>query len=71
MEKYFMFSTSQLKIRRDIETSMGKKYVPPTVIVGGVPKQYTEIVDDPVNASYPDALIVTSGETDKMRYTKE
>lgn len=65
---YFMFSSSQLKLRREVEQKLGKQYRPGTVIVQGVPKQFTEIIDDPKNSAYSDSIIVTSGILSKTQY---
>lgn len=65
---YFMFSSSQLKLRKEVEQQLGKEYRPGTVIVQGKPKQFTEIVDNPKKSSYSDSIIVTSGILSKTQY---
>lgn len=65
---YFMFSSSQLKLRREVEQKLGKQYRPGTVIVQGVPKQFTEIIDDPKKSAYSDSIIITSGILSKTQY---
>ena len=45
-----MFSSQQANLRKEVE---GFKYTPGTVLVNGRYKQYTEIVSDPDNATYP------------------
>lgn len=64
---YFMFSSQQANLRKEVE---GFKYTPGKVLVNGKYKQYTEIVSDPNNATYPDAIVVASGEKSRMIYRK-
>lgn len=68
MTRYFMFSSEQMKIRKEADKKIGKTYKPGQVLVNGRYRQYTEIVSDPSNATYPDAILVASG--DKIKYKK-
>ena len=63
-----MFSSQQANLRKEVE---GFKYTPGKVLVNGRYKQYTEIVSDPDNATYPDAIVVASGEKSRMIYRKQ
>ena len=67
--RYFIYSPSQMKIRRDIERKLGRNLVLGTVIVKGEQKQYTEIVSDLQNVRYSDAEIVTYGDIREIVYT--
>lgn len=69
--KYFMYSSTQFKKRKEIEAKIGRKYIPGVVIVNGTPRQYTEIVSSPSNSRYSDALILISGDINTIKYTKE
>ena len=65
---YFMFSKSQLDMRIQLEKKMNKKFKPGEVIVNGIRKQYTEIVTDPKNSRYSDAVIVIYGNKKDIKY---
>lgn len=67
---YFMFSSEQLKVRKEADKKIGKIYKPGQVLVNGRYKQYTEIVSNPNNATYSDAIVVASGEKSKMKYKR-
>lgn len=69
--KYFMFSVSQMNLRKEVESKLGKTYTPGSVLVNGVYKQYTEIVDDPKKSRYPDAIVVTSGDIRFIKYKEK
>lgn len=68
--KYFMFSAAQMNERKQIEKKIGRNYTPGTVLVNGVYKPYTEIVDNPKNCRYSDAIIVIAGDINKITYKK-
>ena len=65
---YFMYSKSQLDMRIELEKKMGKKFKPGEVIVNGRRKPYTEIITDPKNSRYSDAVIVTYGNKENIKY---
>ena len=65
---YFLFSRSQLDMRIEMEKKMGKKFKPGEVIVNGIKKQYTEIVTNPKNSRYSDAVVVTYGNKNNIKY---
>lgn len=67
--RYFIYSETQMKIKRDVERRLGKNLVLGTVIVNGESKPYTEIVTDLANVKYSDAEIVTHGDIRKINYT--
>lgn len=66
--KYFLYSSEQLKFRKDVEAKMGKKFRVGHVIVNGVRKPFTELSSTP-KSRYPDAKIVAEGDPTLMRYT--
>lgn len=68
--KFFVFSLTQFKMRRDIEAKLGRTYKPGEVLVNGVYKQYTEILNDPKESRYPDAIIIASGDIRYIKYKK-
>lgn len=47
--KYFLYSSKQLKFRKDIELKMGKKFRVGHVIVNGVRKPFTELSSQPTS----------------------
>ena len=65
---YFLFSRTQLDMRIELEKKMSKRFKPGEVIVNGVRKPYTEIVTDPNNSRYSDAVIVTYGNKKDIKY---
>lgn len=66
--KYFFYSSEQLKFRRQMEEKMGKKFIVGQVIVSGVRKPFTEMSSSP-SSRYPDAKLVAEGDPSTMRYT--
>ena len=68
--RYFIYSVQQMKIKREVESRLGKDLVLGTVIVNGMQKQFTEIVTDLANVRYSDATIVAYGDIRKMNYTE-
>lgn len=66
--KYFIYSSEQLKFRKQMEEKMGKKFMVGHVIVDGVRKPFTEMASSP-KSRYPDAKIVAEGDPTIMRYT--
>lgn len=68
--KFFIFSLTQFKMRKDVEARLGREYKPGEVLVNGTYKQYTEIVNDPKEARFPDAVIIASGDIRFIKYKK-
>lgn len=66
--KYFLYSETQLKMRKEVEARMGKKFIVGRVIVNGVRKPFTEISSSPTSR-YSDAKVVAQGEVTLMKYT--
>lgn len=65
--KYFMYSSEQLKIRKQVELKMGKKFKVGHVIVNGVKKPFTEL-SNTGKSRYADAKIVAQGDPQVMNY---
>ena len=66
--KYFIYSSEQLNLRKQVESKMGKKFRVGHVIVNGARKPFTELSSTP-NSRYSDAIIVAKGDPTLMRYT--
>lgn len=66
---YFLYSSAQLKMRQQIENSMGRKFIPGKVLVGGFWKDFTQLSSTPSNIAYADAKLVAKGYLDEMKYT--
>lgn len=66
--KYFLFSSSQLTFRREIEKKMGRTFNPGYVIVDGVKHEFTEISSLPESKRFSDSKVVAYGDTTKIRY---
>lgn len=69
--RYFLFSSSQMKLRQEVESKLGRIYSPSLVLVNGEYKQYTEIVDDPNDSRFSDSIIVTYGDIRSIKYIKK
>lgn len=66
---YFMFSKQQMNMLSESAKKTGRTYIPGTVLVVGSIKQFTEILKEP-NSRFSDAIIVTKGELEKIKYTE-
>lgn len=66
---YFLYSSSQHKMREEIENSLGKKFIPGQVLVNGNWKLYTQISKTSENPAYGDAILITKGYLDSIKYT--
>lgn len=67
---YFLFSTTGMNAKKQIQEKIGKRYTPGLVLTSGVYKQYTEMVSDPKLAKYPDSILVASGLAGRIKYKK-
>ena len=56
-KKYFIYSPTQLRFRRQIEEKMGKRFYPGYVIVNGVRKAFTELSSSK-ESRYADAIVI-------------
>lgn len=69
-DKYFLFSSMQLKFRRETEKKLGKTFTPGQVIVNGVKMPFTELSSNPPSKSrYSDSKTVYHGDPSKVKYT--
>jgi hypothetical protein len=68
---YFIFSKEQMDMKRALAKKRGKNLSLGSVIVNGIAKQYTDIVEDPSNTRYVDSVLVTKGYLKDIKYTKE
>ena len=66
--KYFLYSSEQYRLRKEVEAKMGKKFAVGHVIVDGVKKPFTELSSKPTSR-YSDTKIVAEGDPTTMRYT--
>ena len=67
-KKYFLFSSTQLKFRKETELKMGKRFTPGWVIVNGKKLPFTELLLDKKNSRYSDAKVVYFGDPTKVKY---
>ena len=65
---YFIYSEQQEKMRKEVESKIGRVFNCGTVVVNGMRKPFTEISTKEVTR-YPDAKIVASGYKSKIKYT--
>jgi hypothetical protein len=68
--RYFLYSREQMKIKKSVQEKLGKRFKLGTVIVKGLPKEYTEISTDPKNVKFSDTEIVVYGDIRELKYTK-
>ncbi len=66
--KYFIYSSEQLKFRKEVESKMGRKFKTGHVIVNGVRKPFTELSSSS-KSRFSDAKIVAEGDPSLMSYT--
>lgn len=66
--KYFLYSSEQLKLRKSIESKMGRTFRTGMVIVNGTRKPFTELSSNPTSR-FSDAIIVAKGDPTLMSYT--
>lgn len=67
--KYFLYSASQLNKRKELESRMGKTFIPGTVLYKGKKLIYTEISSVANPSHIPDSKIVAQGEVPGIKYT--
>ena len=66
--RYFFYSSEQLKIRKDLELRMGRRFKVGQVIVNGIRKPFTELSANS-KSRYADAKLVAKGDPKTMKYT--
>lgn len=65
---YFLYSETQEKERKNIESRLGKVFVPGVVVINGQRNYFTELSRKNYNR-YADCKIVAEGWKSKMTYT--
>lgn len=68
-KKYFLYSQTQLKFRKETERKMGKTFKPGYVIVRGKKMPFTELIAEKKNSRYSDARVVCYDEPSNLKYT--
>ena len=66
---YFLYSREQFNEKNDILSKSGKQFIPGTVIVDGIKKEFTTLSKKPEIPRYIDTRIVASGEPKDFTYT--
>lgn len=67
--RYFLYSQSQQKMCEEVESRVGRVYVPGYVVANGKKKPFTEISTTSTNNKYADAKIVAEGYIEDFSYT--
>lgn len=68
---YFIYSKEEMELMKNIAKKRGKNLTLGTVIVNGLPKTYTNIVLNPSDSRFTDAIIVTSGILGDIKYNSK
>ena len=68
--RYFVFSRLQMEAMKERSTKLGRDIELGKVVVGGVKKEYTDILLDMSQAKYPDSIKVAEGDIRRIVYTK-
>ena len=69
-KRYFIYSQQHAEEEERIKAKINKKAKFGTVMVGGIPKKFTDIVLDPSKLRYTDGKVLISGDIRKIRYTE-
>lgn len=65
--RYFLYSEEQYKLRKEVEKEIGLRYIPGTVLVDGIWREFTELSKD-YNNRYADCKVVAEGYLDDINY---
>ena len=68
--RYFVFSRTQMEALKERYNKLGKEIEFGKVVVGGVKKEYTDILLDMNQAKYSDSIKVAEGDIRHIIYTK-
>lgn len=68
--RYFVFSRLQMEAMKERSIKLGRDIEFGKVVVGGVKKEYTDILLDMSQAKYPDSIKVAEGDIRRIVYTK-
>lgn len=64
---YFFYSRNQLSKRNEIDSSIGRRFIPGKVYVDGKQEEFTEILKT-AESTNSDAILVTEGYIENIRY---
>ena len=67
---YFVFSSTQMAALKERYNKLGKDIEFGKVVVGGVKKEFTDILLDMSQAKYSDSIKVAEGDIRRIIYTK-
>lgn len=67
--KYFIYSSSQLEFKKEMEQKQGKRFKLGYVLVGGRKRSITEI-NSSGKSRFSDFVVVTEGEESNFKYEK-
>ena len=67
--KYFLYSQDQIQEKESVLNTSGKTFVPGTVVVNGVRKQFTQLSNSATMARFIDTKVVAQGELSTFTYT--
>lgn len=68
--KYFLYSKDHLDEQLTILEKRSKVFIPGTVVVNGVRKQFTQLSSSPTMPRFIDTKIVAEGEESSFKYDK-
>ena len=68
--RIFVFSRTQMEALKERYNKLGKEIEFGKVVVGGVKKEYTDILLDINQAKYSDSIKVAEGDIRRIMYTK-
>lgn len=67
---YFLYSREQFDEKNEILAKSNKEFVPGSVIVNGIRKEFTTLSSKPEIPRYIDTRIIAQGELKDFTYTK-
>ena len=69
-EKYFVYSKEQHDMMKDIAKTQNRTLILGEVVVRGVSKQYTDILNDMDKCKYADSTPLIRADIRKIKYSK-
>ena len=67
-KKYFLYSQTQLKFRKETDRKVGKNFITGWVIVRGKKMPFTELISDKTRSMYSDAKVVCYEDPSTVKY---
>ena len=67
-KKYFLYSQTQLKFRKETDRKVGKSFTAGWVIVRGKKMPFTELISDKTRSMYSDAKVVCYEDPSDVKY---